>query len=438
MADRITSSGDGSSGGINAGRLTVSRFPADKIKLEPAPCTGAVGVADTADRLGGTVSTQDLYASHGDEIADALLADPALFDPVERDFADASDSGYGEWSTVDPDDDEPGDDATAGPGADRYNRALSDQEQADLDELGRMMASTDQPLLTASGRGAYVHPGADDDGDSDGAETHEADPGPAATAGPALPPEVVATGAKRRVDLSRRSHRLAAIGAAGSAVALVALLTMGGNNDTGSNTASSSSNPNFSVPTVTQTPAAPTTTAAAGTDGPIGIKRADSRCTAGSTDPKQAFDVNLETAWMCVPAYGVPGTVLRVEFDNWYVVTGMSIVPGWNRVNPDGSDEWVKHKTAATVEYQFNDPDETRLTQKTNSLRDEVFTAVQPPVLASAMTITITEFGSPTGAVADVTNSPGQGGIIASNTPVTGDLKDFAVSSISIIGHRAN
>lgn len=133
------------------------------------------------------------------------------------------------------------------------------------------------------------------------------------------------------------------------------------------------------------------------TDSPIGIKRADSRCTAGSTDPKQAFDNDLNTAWMCVPAYGVPGTVLRVEFDNWYVVTGVSIVPGWNRVNPDGSDEWVKHKTAATVEYQFNDPEETRFTQKTNNIRDEVFTAVQPPVLASAMTITITEFGSPPG-----------------------------------------
>ena len=35
-------------------------------------------------------------------------------------------------------------------------------------------------------------------------------------------------------------------------------------------------------------------------------------------------------------------------------------------------------------------------------------------------------------------DSTGQGGIIASDTPLTGDLKDFAISSISIIGHRAN
>ena len=389
------------------------------------------------------VSTQDLYASHGDAIADALLGDPALFDPVESEFAEASDSGYGEWSADEAGQEEPDeDDRDTEARGDRYNRALSDQEQADLDELGRMMSSTDQPLLTASGRGAYVHPtGADHDD-----EDHADDPGPddpsgagdVAESGPALPPDALTTGPRRRLDLSRRSHRLAAIGAAGAAVTLVAILALGGHDDAGSSASSPSSSPNFSVPTVTQSPAAPTNPPPNGTDSPIGIKRADSRCTAGSTDPKQAFDNDLNTAWMCVPAYGVPGTVLRVEFDNWYVVTGVSIVPGWNRVNPDGSDEWVKHKTAATVEYQFNDPDETRFTQKTNNIRDEVFTAVQPPVLASAMTITITEFGSPTGAVAAVTNSPGQGGIIASDTPVTGDLKDFAISSISILGHRAN
>lgn len=389
------------------------------------------------------MSTPDLYASHGDAIADALLGDSALFDPVEREFADASDSGYGEWSADDVDQDEPREDGgDAETADDRYNRALSDQEQADLDELGRMMSSTEQPLLTASGRGAYVHPAvSDDDADGDAEAPGSEDLGGArgaAEPGPALPPDVLTPSKGRRLDWSRRSHRLAAIGAAGAAVTLVALLTLGGHDDTDSSASSPASSPNFSVPTVTQSPAAPTTTAAVGADGPIGIKRADSRCTAGSTDPKQAFDIDLNTAWMCVPAYGVPGTVLRVEFDNWYVVTGVSIVPGWNRVNPDGSDEWVKHKTAATVEYQFNDPDETRLTQKTNSLRDEVFTAVQPPVLASAMTITITEFGAPTGAIADVTNSPGQGGIIASDTPVTGDLKDFAISSISILGHRAN
>ncbi len=387
-----------------------------------------------------SIQNQDLYANHGDVIADALLSDSALFDPVEPEFAEASDTGYGEWSESASDEYDQGaleHGAGEAPAGDRYNRELSDQEQADLDELGRMMSSTDQPLLDPSGRGTYVNPGADDS---------DLPPGDVALEGGETPPDSPADHAaelspdspRRWPDLSRRSHRVIGIGAAGAAIALVAALTLGGTDGDNPADTSTAGSPDFSVPTVTQSPAAPSTSAAASADGPIGIKRADSRCTAGSTDPKQAFDLDLNTAWMCVPAYGVPGTVLRVEFDNWYVVTGVSLVPGWNRINPDGSDEWVKHKTAATVEYQFNDPDETRLTQQTNSIRDEVFTALQPPVLASAMTITITEFGSPTGAVADVTNSPAQGGIIASDTPVTGDLKDFAISSISIIGHRAN
>jgi len=228
--------------------------------------------------------------------------------------------------------------------------------------------------------------------------------------------------------------------------AVASLVWPSGNQQSSTSAAKTSSA--FSVPTITETaaPAGPSA-GAPGADGPITIKRADSRCTAGSTDPMQAFDNDVNTAWLCVPAY-LPapagpdmtiaaGTVLRVEFDNWHVVTGISIVPGWNRINPDGSDEWLKHMTAAVVEYQFNDPEETRLTQQTNNIRKDVLTPVQPPVLASAMTITIKEVSSPTGQVANTTTIPGQGATIGSNTPTTGDLKDFAISTITVIGHRA-
>jgi len=242
------------------------------------------------------------------------------------------------------------------------------------------------------------------------------------------------------IDWGKRSHRYVTAAAGVLVVVVIAAIALPWGQEDSSPTNSAEDSPAFSVPTITESPSAPAPggpAPASAADAPIPIKRAESRCTAGSTDPMQAFDNDLGTAWMCVPAYGVPGTVLRVQFENWYVVTGVSIVPGWNRVNPDGTDEWIKHRTAATVEYQFNDPDETRLTQVTNNARDEVLTPVQPPVLASAMTVTITEFGTPTGAVADVTTVPGQGGILASDKPVTGDLKDFAISSISVIGHRA-
>jgi hypothetical protein len=376
----------------------------------------------------------DLYHRYADEIADDLLADPELFVDVSPEFAANSDEGYGEWM---PNNDDTGlgvaseyDAAYAAyDGSERRDRALTEEEQSDLDELGRVMSGpAERGLLSGTGRGAYVHH------DDDELAAPDADAG----LGDLGDREDKPWWRFGWFDGGRRSHRLAAIAAAVVVVLVVAALVLPGGGEENSSTTASTT-PAYSVPTITQQPpASPTANpGASAADGPIGIKSAASRCTAGSTDPMQAFDTDVNTAWMCVPAYGVPGTVLRVEFDNWYVVTGVSIVPGWNRVNPDGSDEWLKHKTAATVEYQFNDPDETRLTQQTNSLRDEVVTPVQPPVLASAMTITITEFGTPTGVVADTTSIPGQGGVIASDTPKTGDLQDFAISSISIIGHRA-
>jgi hypothetical protein len=385
--------------------------------------------------------TSDIYSARGDDITDALLGDPDLFTPVSQEFADASDPGYGEWSEPGGEEDldgEAGPDADGADGGgggaaeDRFNRELSDDEQADLAELDQMMRGSHEPLLAATGRGAYVHPGDPDDAAPEGEAGVTGTSVMPPTTSPTPPPG----GRRWGVDLSRRGHRIGAFAAVGGVIAVIASLAFPWGGKDAPPTDPAAGSPNFSLPTVTETPASPSPTAAAGVDGPIGIKRVDSRCTAGSTDPKQAFDSDLNTAWMCVPAYGVPGTVLRVEFDNWYVVSGVSIVPGWNRVNPDGSDEWIKHKTAAKVEYQFNDPEETRLAQQTNSIRDEVFTAVQPPVLASAMTITITEFGTPTGAVANTTSLPGQGGIIASDVPVTGDLKDFAISSISVLGRR--
>lgn len=383
----------------------------------------------------------DLYHRHADVIADDLLADPELFEPVSEEFASNSDDGYGEWMPS-------GDDNQAGDGAadyddayssydplGRHDRDLTDEERSDLDELDRVMTGPpDHALLSGTGRGAYVHRDDDDLAaglavDDDG--TDSVDAVSRASGGPWW--------RFGWFDGGRRSHRLGAIAAVVAIVLVVVVLVLpSGKDDKSSSTGAKS--PAYTVPTMTQSPPpspTPGSPGAGAADGPIGIKGAESRCTAGSTDPMQAFDNDVNTAWMCVPAYGVPGTVLRVEFNNWYVVTGVSILPGWNRVNPDGSDEWLKHKTVATVEYQFNDPDETRLTQKTNNVRDEVATPVQPPVLASAMTITITEFGTPTGPVADTRNIPGQGGVVVSDTPKTGDLKDFAVSSISIIGHRA-
>ena len=213
-----------------------------------------------------------------------------------------------------------------------------------------MMSSTDQPLLAASARRLCTpcRRRRRRQDDSGGRPPPTAAPSPASGGldiGSPIQVRLVA-------PISPASHDQLRPGAV---VTLVAV-PMPDGSDTSSTSASSS--PNFSVPTMTsRLPPQPPQQGVVNGNGPIGIKRADSRCTAAPPTPKQAFDIDLNTLRMCVPAHGVPGTVLRVEFDNWYVVTA-SIVPGWNRINPDGSDEWVKHKTAATVSTSSNDPDD--------------------------------------------------------------------------------
>ena len=370
----------------------------------------------------------DTYDSHADLITDQLLDDPGLLTDVDEQFAAKSDEGYGQWISAE----EPADEISPPPAGDdpAPNVTLTDEQQHGLETLEQAMSSTSSsPLLAGSGRGLYVHP--DDDADSTDVDPHD-------TNGLAAPP-AAAIGLPRDPwwKLTSKRHQRVLAVAAVAVVALVVVALIVGDSDDESASTVATTTPPFTAPTVTETaeaPAAPSGTPEA--DGPIGIKRADSRCTAGSTDPMQAFDNNLDTAWMCVPAYGVPGTVLRVEFDDWYQVTGMVIVPGWNRVNHDSSDGWLKHMTAAVVEYQFNDPEQTRLVQETLNLRDEVATPVNPPVLASAMTITITSLGRPTGEVADVSTLPGGDATLGSQNPQTGDLKDFAISTIAVIGHR--
>lgn len=389
----------------------------------------------------------DVHDAHADLLADQFASNPELVTPISAEFAAASDEGYAEFSDPGVDDEaagpaEPAAPAVPGLAAEpEGSQELTEAQQTNLNALENVLRrGGPSPLLASGGRGQYVHHDEDIDTDDEPDTNDETPPGDSGTLlGTAGAPWWKFGWFHR----DRRSHRVGAIAAAAVIVVSATLLWPSGNSHPPAPNPSAS----FSVPTVTETarPMPGPAGGSAGADGPIKIKRADNRCTAGSTDPMQAFDNDVNTAWMCVPAY-LPkppavgqtiaaATVLRVEFDKYYVVTGLCIVPGWNRINPDKSDEWLKHLVVAVVEYQFNDPDETRLTQTTDGIRNCVPTPVDPPVVASAMTITIKELSSPTGQIVKTTPIPDHGATISSDTPVSGDLKDFAVSTISVIGH---
>lgn len=160
------------------------------------------------------------------------------------------------------------------------------------------------------------------------------------------------------------------------------------------------------------------TTTATNARGTVRIRSMTSNCGPGSADPSGAFDNNPSTAWVCIPAPDGSPPVLHIEFDGRYLVSALAMVPGFDHVDNDGTDRWASHNTAALVDYEFDDPDATRLTQQTNSLRGTVHTPVDPPVAATAMTITVPEVAIPTPGGPDT-------------------LPDFAISSIIITGSPA-
>lgn len=123
----------------------------------------------------------------------------------------------------------------------------------------------------------------------------------------------------------------------------------------------------------------------------IEVKSAESHCPAGSTPGMDAFSGQADKAWSCVRAYEVDGQVLTIDLGKKYEVDSIGLVPGWDSIGSDGSDQWNKFRTVSRVSYTFDDSDVTTYTQQTMNQRSLVVTEISPPVEASKIVLTILE-----------------------------------------------
>ena len=141
--------------------------------------------------------------------------------------------------------------------------------------------------------------------------------------------------------------------------------------------------------------AAPSSSSSAGPGAPaagsvITPRAAVSNCPAG-TPGMDAFSGQAGKAWSCVRAYHVDGQVLTIDLGKTYQIDSIGIVPGWDSVGSDGSDQWEKFRTVSWVSYRFNDPGETAYRQQTMDQRGVVLSKISPAVMASKTTLTVTE-----------------------------------------------
>ncbi|WP_040700158.1 discoidin domain-containing protein, partial [Nocardia vinacea] len=165
---------------------------------------------------------------------------------------------------------------------------------------------------------------------------------------------------------------------------VLALMTTGGKDET-------KRPQQLAVVTSTGTASAPTSKPDASTaaSGAITPKSATSHCPSGSTPGMDAFSGQQGKAWSCVRAFKVDGQVLTIDLGKSYQIDSIGIVPGWDSIGTDGSDQWAKYRTVSRVSYQVDDSNKTTYTQQTLDQRTLVVTKLEPPVSASKITLTV-------------------------------------------------
>ena len=209
----------------------------------------------------------------------------------------------------------------------------------------------------------------------------------------ALPPPDTSVGPDEPIDANAGAKKAAVVLGAVLLVAvaaIVAALTGFGHRDEPAVADTS--------PTVRAT-TAPTQSAPPPTDSDQSVPfTASANCPAGSTSPQALTDTAGDSAWVCVrgaPGGQVDGQVLHIDLGHSYLLTAVSVTPGWVAKTPGGKDEWLAHRVVTRLQYNFNDDDRTILTQDTGNTHGPVTTPLPHRVLASRVTVVVLQTSRP-------------------------------------------
>jgi hypothetical protein len=171
------------------------------------------------------------------------------------------------------------------------------------------------------------------------------------------------------------------------------------------------------------------------------------------TDPHNAF--------VCVRGGG-DGQVITLDLGRTYMVTAISLTPGWVGQDASGVAQWSQHRVVRLVQYSF--PDNPTLTPVTQDTKDVHGEAVQPikHVLVSRIKMLIRWTERPPADPAAPTTAPrpnggGLASVFGDSGPAAGPIAPpdvsplggqgadgsdpvdatFAVRPLKIIGHEA-
>ncbi|ULE31181.1 hypothetical protein [Mycobacterium sp. IDR2000157661] len=252
----------------------------------------------------------------------------------------------------------------------------------------------------------------------------------------------------RRFD-GKVAMGFAAAGLVAVLVAIVGAVAVYGSEKPDRPTAASVTDPGAAPPPRTATPKP---VAAESTDRPL-LYSADAAgsCAAGSTSAQTMAGSDPHSAFVCVRG-GADGQVIEIDLSKTYMITAISLTPGWVGKDASGASQWEQYRVVTTVQYLFNDTDRTLVTQETKNVHGE---AVQPikRVLASKIKILIRQTSRPPAQPEPGTPpTPTPGGVNLPAPPLTlaplpgsplggqpeSDPVDaaFAIKRLKIIGHE--
>lgn len=298
--------------------------------------------------------------------------------------------------------------------------------------------------------------------DDDGGHEDDEKCVPASAERDAPPTPITSVGPEEPIDANAGAKKTAAVLGAGllaAVVAIVAALTGFGHRD---EPAVADTAP--SVPM--RASAAPTQSVPPPPDSDQSVPFiASANCPAGSTSAQALTDTAGDSAWVCVrgaPGGQVDGQVLHIDLGRSYLLTAVSVTPGWVAKTPGGKDEWLAHRVVTRLQYIFNDDDRTILTQDTGNAHGPVTTPLPHRVLASRVTVVVLQTSRPPASpppnpaqaasaepgfldsVLGAANGPAPSDVTETSAPgdpaeqLTGDPVDFtfAVAAMKFFGHQ--
>lgn len=156
--------------------------------------------------------------------------------------------------------------------------------------------------------------------------------------------------------------------------------------------------------------------------------KVSSKCAEPSTSPKEAFSTQEGAAWVCQRSHGIDGGVMNIVFSKPVIVSEIRLLPGYNRVQSNGKDEWNLHRVITRIKWRAGG--KTYIQQIVPSRSVAIFKFPQP-VTTNSMALIIQQSVGPDQTVGDA----GSG----SSSPLgAGKVSDAtAVMSMKIIGKEA-